>query len=214
MAATRSAGIERLLGRTKGTIRLEYPKNRTIFSQGDPADALFYTIRGRLKLTVVSRQGKSAVIALVDAGDFFGEACLIGRTTRMATATTMTQCLLWRVDKRTAVRLLRRNQHFADHLLKHVVGRTARLEEDLIDQLFNSTEKRLARALLMLAHVGKGNKAEPVIPRVSQETLAAMIGTTRERVSFFMNRFRRLGLIDYNGGLRVRSSLLTVILND
>jgi len=184
-----------------------------VFSQGDAATAVFYIRSGRIKITVVSRQGKDAVVALLEAGDFLGEGCLVGQPLRMTSATTMTPCALWRIEKETLLRLLHGNHEFSDFFLSHLLTRTIRLEADLVDHLFNSAEKRLARALLLLAHVGEAREL-PIAPRISQETLAKMIGTTRERVSFFMNKFRKLGLLDYNGELRVHSALLNVILND
>jgi len=197
----------------KGFTSLEYGEQRSVFSQGDSATAVFYIRSGRIKITVVSRQGKEAVVALLQAGDFFGEGCFVGQPLRMTSATAMTPCALWRVEKSTLLRLLHRNQEFSDFFVAHLLTRTIRLEADLVDHLFNSAEKRLARALLLLAHVGDAREL-PVAPKISQETLAEMIGTTRERVSFFMNKFRKLGLLDYNGGLRIYSSLMTVVLND
>jgi CRP-like cAMP-binding protein len=193
-------------------------KNHTIFLQGEPADAIFYIQKGKIKLTVVSKQGKEAVVALLGAGDFFGEGCLAGQPLRMASATTMSECSIMRLEKMAVIRLLQDQPAFSDLLLHHLLSRNIRIEEDLVDQLFNSSEKRLARVLLLLANFGKEGKPELVIPKVSQETLAEIVGTTRSRVSFFMNRFRKLGFIQYNGsissGLEVHSSLLNVILHD
>jgi CRP-like cAMP-binding protein len=183
-------------------------------SQGDPAQAIFYIQNGKIKLTVVSKEGKEAVVAILDAGDFFGEGCLAGQSVRMATATAMSECSILRLEKAGVVRLLHEQPAFSDLLLHHLLSRNIRIEEDLVDQLFNSSEKRLARVLLLLANFGKDGKPEAVIPKISQETLAEIVGTTRSRVSLFMNRFRKMGFIDYNGGLEVHSSLLNVILHD
>ena len=198
----------------RGRARTTYERNQTVFSQGDPADAIFYIQKGKIKLTVVSRDGKEAVIALLGAGDFFGEGCLAGQPLRMASATTMSDCSIMRLEKAGVMRVLHDQPAFSDLLLHHLLSRNIRIEEDLVDQLFNSSEKRLARVLLLLANFGKEGKPEPVIPKVSQETLAEIVGTTRSRVSYFMNRFRKLGFIEYNGGLQVHSSLLNVILHD
>jgi len=187
---------------------------KSIFAQGDPADAVFYIQEGRVKLTVVSRQGKEAVIAILGAGDFFGEGCLAGQQTRMASAAAMSQCSIMRLEKAALIRVLRQEPAFSETFLMHVLSRNIRFEEDLVDQLFNSSEKRLARVLLLLANFGKAGEPQTVIPKISQETLAEIIGTTRSRVSFFMNRFRKMGFIDYNGGLEVHSSLLNVVLHD
>jgi CRP/FNR family transcriptional regulator, cyclic AMP receptor protein len=195
-----------------------YERNQTVFSQGDPANAIFYIQKGKIKLTVVSRGGKEAVVALLGAGDFFGEGCLGGQALRMSTATTMSECSILRLEKAAVIRLLHEQPAFSELLLSHLLSRNIRIEEDLVDLLFNSSEKRLARVLLLLANFGKEGKPELVIPKVSQETLAEIVGTTRSRVSFFMNRFRKLGFIEYNGGpqggLEVHSSLLNVILHD
>jgi CRP/FNR family cyclic AMP-dependent transcriptional regulator len=191
-----------------------FDENAIIFRQDDPAASLFNIHKGKVKLTVVSKSGKEAVIAVLGAGDFFGEGCLAGQQRRMSTATALTECSVERMEKGTVLEKLRKDSVFADLLLSYTLTRTIRIEEDLIDQLFNSSEKRLARALLLLANFGKEGKPETVIPKISQETLADMIGTTRSRVSFFMNKFRRLGFIQYNGTLEVHSSLLNVILHD
>jgi CRP/FNR family cyclic AMP-dependent transcriptional regulator len=191
-----------------------YPKKRIIFSQGERADSLFYIQEGKIKLTVVSNRGKEAVLALLGAGYFFGEGCLAGQQVRMATASAMSQCSLMWLDKAAVIRVLHEEPAFSELFLSHLLTRNIRIEEDLVDQLFNSSEKRLARTLLLLANFGKEGKPEPVIPHISQETLAEMIGTTRSRVSFFMNRFRKLGFIDYNGGLQVHSSLMNIVLHD
>jgi CRP/FNR family transcriptional regulator, cyclic AMP receptor protein len=185
-----------------------------IFSQGEPADALFYIQKGKVKLAVVSKQGKEAVVAILDPGAFFGEGCLAGQKIRMSAASAMSDCSLMRVEKASMVRGLLDQPAFADLFLRYVLSRNIRIEEDLVDQLFNSSEKRLARLLLLLANFGKDSEPEPVITPISQETLAEMIGTTRSRVSFFMNKFRKLGFIEYNGGMKVHSSLLNIVLHD
>jgi CRP/FNR family cyclic AMP-dependent transcriptional regulator len=190
------------------------PKQRSIFTQGEAADAVFYIQDGQVKLTVVSAQGKEAVIALLEARAFFGEGCLAGQPRRMATATALTDCALMRIEKPAMLRVLHAEPAFSALFMAYLLSRNSRIEADLIDQLFNSSEKRLARVLLLLAHFGKEGRAEPVMPKISQETLAEMIGTTRSRVSFFLNKFRKLGFIDYNGGMRVHSSLLNVVLHD
>jgi CRP-like cAMP-binding protein len=195
------------------TIR-SYRRNQLVFSQGDAAEAIFYIQKGKVKLTVVSTHGKEAVIAILGAGDFFGEGCLGGQQLRMSTSTAITECSIVRLEKPGAVRVLHDEPIFSELFLSYLLSRNIRLEEDLVDQLFNSSEKRLARVLLLLAKFGKEGKTEPVIPRISQETLARIVGTTRSRVSFFMNKFRRLGLIDYGTGLEVHSSLLNVVLHD
>jgi CRP/FNR family cyclic AMP-dependent transcriptional regulator len=191
-----------------------YEEGKVVFAQGDPATALFYIQEGKIKITVVSQAGKEAVIAVLGAGDFFGEGCLAGQQTRMATATAMTACSIMRLERNTVFVVLHQEPTFSELLLSYMLSRSIRIEEDLVDQLFNSSEKRLARALLLLANFGKDGKPEKVIPKISQETLAEMIGTTRSRVSFFMNKFRRLGFIEYNGSLEVHSSLLNVVLHD
>ncbi len=198
----------------KGRDQTNYEKSQVVFSQGDPAQAIFYIQNGKIKLTVVSKEGKEAVVAILDAGDFFGEGCLAGQSVRMATATAMSECSILRLEKAGVVRLLHEQPAFSDLLLHHLLSRNIRIEEDLVDQLFNSSEKRLARVLLLLANFGKDGKPEAVFPKISQETLAEIVGTTRSRVSLFMNRFRNMGFIDYNGGLEVHSSLLNVILHD
>jgi CRP/FNR family transcriptional regulator, cyclic AMP receptor protein len=250
----------------KGRTLAHYAKNHTIFLQGDPADAIFYIQKGKIKLTVVSKQGKEAVVALLGPGDFFGEGCLAGKPTigsragvsgngrslaeekwagkpivgsradvsvnsrsladekwagqvlRMASATALSECSVLRMEKAAAIRVLRAEPAFSELLLHHLLSRNIRIEEDLVDQLFNSSEKRLARVLLLLANFGKEGKPELVIPKISQETLAEIVGTTRSRVSFFMNRFRKMGFIQYSGqqteGVEVNSSLLNVILHD
>jgi len=191
-----------------------FPKKHTIFTQGDPADTIFYLQTGKVRLTVVSKTGKEATIGILSDGSFFGEGSLAGQPLRMGSATAMTDCAVLRIEKRAMVQTLHREQTLSDLFVAYLLSRNIRYEEDLVDQLFNSSEKRLARMLLLLAHFGKDGVPETVIPTISQETLAEMIGTTRSRVSFFMNRFRKLGFIHYNGGLQVHSSLLNVVLHD
>ncbi len=197
-----------------GRTVLEVRTKQDLFSQGDPADAVFYILKGKIKLTVLSRQGREAVIATLGPDDFFGEGCLAGQRLRMATATATTPASLMRLEKKAIIGLLHNQPTFSELFVSYMLARNARIEADLVDQLFNSSEQRLARMLLLLAHVGKEKEAESVVPKISQETLAGMIGTTRARVSFFMNRFRKLGLIEYNGGLRVHSGLLNIVLHD
>ncbi len=196
---------------------VDYSKNQVVFSQEDRADAIFHIQKGKVKLTVVSNAGKEAVIAILDTGDFLGEECLAGRALRLSTATAMSDCSIVRLEKTAMIRVLHDEPAFSEMFVSYLLSRTIRIEEDLVDQLFNSSEKRLARILLLLAHFGKEGKPEPVIAKISQETLAEMIGTTRSRVSFFMNKFRKLGFIEYNGGLEglhVHSSLLNIVLHD
>jgi CRP-like cAMP-binding protein len=192
------------------------PKKQTIFTQGDAADAVFYIQEGKVRLTVVSKIGKEATLGILNEGEFFGEGGLAGQPLRMGSATAMTDCELLRIDKKAMILALHREHTFSDLFVAYLLARNIRYEEDLVDQLFNSSEKRLARILLLLAHFGKEGVPETVIPKISQETLAEMIGTTRSRVSFFMNRFRKLGFLNYNGGsgLQVHSSLLNVVLHD
>jgi CRP-like cAMP-binding protein len=190
------------------------PAQRPIFTQGDPADAVFYIQDGQVKLTVVSARGKEAVIAVLAQQTFFGEGCLAGQPVRMATATALTDCTLMRIAQPAMLQGLHAEPAFAALFMAYLLARNSRIEADLIDQLFNSSEKRLARVLLLLAHFGKEGKSEVVLPQISQETLAEMIGTTRSRVNFFLNKFRKLGFIDYNGDLRVHSALLNVVLHD
>jgi CRP-like cAMP-binding protein len=190
----------------------KYRRREVIFGQGSPANTVFYLERGRVKLGVVSRQGKEAVIAILPAGSFFGEGSLAGLTVHVSTATAFVDCAVLAFKKKEILNTIRKNPDFAEFFITYLLHRNARIEEDLVDQLFNSSEKRLARVLLLLAHFGK-NEA-PEVVQVNQETLARMIGTTRPRVSFFMNKFRRLGFIDYEKGLRVHSSLLTMVLRD
>ena len=192
----------------------KHGKGQVVFAQGDPADSVFYIREGRVKIAVMSDQGKEAVVAFLKAGDFIGEGCLTGRPRRVSTARAVEDSIITRMDKATMVRVLRDEPNFSELFTAHLLARTLRVEEDLVDQLFNSSEKRLARALLLLANFGKDGKQEPVIAKVSQETLADMIGTTRSRVSHFMNQFRELGYIDYNGDLEVHSSLLDAVLHE
>jgi CRP-like cAMP-binding protein len=191
-----------------------HPKKQIIFSQGDTADAVFYIKKGKVKVTVLSKQGKEAVVALLGIDEFLGEGCLIGQPKRLATATAMTECTVMRVEKAEILRMLQEEPAFSQMFIAHILTRSARVEEDLVDQLFNSTEKRLARVLLLLANFGKEGGPEPIIAKISQETLAEMIGTTRSRVSYFMNKFRQMGFIDYNGHIEIHSSLLSVVLNE
>jgi CRP/FNR family transcriptional regulator, cyclic AMP receptor protein len=191
-----------------------YRKNQIIYTQGEAADSVFYIQSGKVKKTVVSEQGKEAVVALLATGDFFGEGCLTGEALRLATVSAMTECVIVRLSKADITRVIHEEPAFAELFIRHLLARTLRVEEDLIDQLFNSSEKRLARTLLLLANFGKEGRPEPIIAKISQETLAEMIGTTRARVSFFMNKFRQLGLIDYNGHIEVHRSLLNVVLHD
>ena len=196
------------------TERLEYGSAATIFAQGDPATSVLYVETGTVRLSVVSHAGKEAVVAVLDAGHFFGEGCLAGQSQRMATATAMAPTMVLTVEKQEMMRQLHARPAFADRFLTHMLTRNIRIEEDLIDQLFNSSEKRLARTLLLLARYGEPEASHRTLPRVSQEVLAEMVGTTRSRVNFFMNKFRKLGFINYNGGLKVNNSLLTVVLRD
>jgi CRP/FNR family cyclic AMP-dependent transcriptional regulator len=203
-----------LSGASRGLEKSAYKEDKVIFSQGEAADSIFYIGKGKVKLAVLSEQGKEAVVAILGPGDFFGEGCLAGQPLRMATAVSMTECLITRIEKAAMIRVLHDAPEFSEKFMSHLLTRNIRVEADLVDQLFNSSEKRLARMLLILANFGKEGKPEPVIAKVSQEMLAEMIGTTRSRVSFFMNKFRKLGLIDYNGHLQVHSSLLNVVLHD
>ena len=192
----------------------KYRKGQIVFSQGDAGDAVFYIQKGKAKLTVVSEQGKEAVIAILGTDEFFGEACLAGQVQRIATVTTMTDSVIARLEKSAIIQVIHQEPKPSEMFIAHLLGRAIRVEADLVDQLFNSSEKRLARMLLLLANFGKEGAPEPVIAKISQETLAEMIGTTRSRVSFFMNKFRKLGFIEYNGGIEVHSSLLNVVLHD
>ena len=201
-----SAGVSRKI--------VEYPRGASIFTQGDPCDHVLYIQKGNVQLSVVSQSGREAVVAMLNAGDFFGEGCLTGQAVRMGAARATTDSAILLVDKRRMIALLHKQRGMSDRFIAHMLARNIQIEEDLIDQLFNSSEKRLARILLLLANFGKEGRPEPIIAKVSQETLAEMIGTTRSRVSFFMNKFRKLGLIDYNGSIEIHSSLLNVILRD
>jgi CRP/FNR family cyclic AMP-dependent transcriptional regulator len=198
----------------KGRSIIKCRKNQIIFSQGDAADAVFYIQKGKLKVSVVSDRGKEAVAAILGPAEFFGEACMAGQTLRLATVSAMTESIIVRIEKDMMVRLLREQPEFSKMFMTHVLQRTMRVEADLIDQLFNSSEKRLARLLLLLANYGGDGQLEPILAKISQETLAEMIGTTRSRVSFFMNKFRKLGFIEYNGHIEVHKSLLNLVLHD
>jgi CRP-like cAMP-binding protein len=198
-----------------GKTSREYRNKQVVFSQGDEADAVFFIQSGKVKLKVISARAKEAVIGILERGSFFGEGCLAAQPLRMSSASAMQPSSIIRVDKGTMVRVLHQEPEFAELFIAHLLSRNVRIEEDLVDQLFNSSEKRLARILLLLAHFGKDSRPESVIPKVSQETLAAMIGTTRSRVSYFMNRFRKMGFVHYDGGgLQVHSALLTIVLRD
>ena len=197
-------------GRTLQT----FSKNQNVYAQGGQADAVFYIQEGKVKMCVMSERGKEAVVALHGAGDFFGEGCLTGLPLRLATVSAMTDCVIMRIDKAAMVSALRNEPKLSEVFMAYILARNARVEEDLVDQLFNSSEKRLARVLLLMANFGKEGKPEPVIPKISQETLAEIVGTTRARVSTFLNKFRELGFISYNGHLEVHNSLLNVVLHD
>jgi len=192
----------------------QYRKNQIVFSQGDLADSVFYIHDGKVKVTVISEQGKEAVVAILEGEEFFGEGCLAGQTQRISTVAALSESIVVQLEKAAIVRVIHEEPAFSEMFIAHILGRTIRVEADLVDQLFNSSEKRLARLLLLLANFGKDGKPEPIIARISQETLAEMIGTTRSRVSFFMNKFRKLGFIHYNGGIEVHSSLLNAVLHD
>ena len=197
-------------GRTIG----QYRKNQIVFAQGDPADSIFYVQTGKVKITVVSEQGKEAVVAILGTDDFCGEGCLVGQPRRLATATAMTESSIMRLAKVAVTDVIHKEAAFSEMFIAHLLSRTARIESDLVDQLFNSSEKRLARILLLMANFGKEGRTDSVIAKISQEVLAEMVGTTRARVSHFMNKFRKLGLIDYNGEIHVHSSLLNMLLHD
>jgi len=198
----------------EGRKLVRVPKKDQVYAQGDTCDAIFYIKKGKIKLTVVSQGGKEATIAILNPTDFFGEECLTAQSLRTASATAMTECELMRIENKAMQSALHREHELSDMFVAYLLGRNIRYEEDLVDQLFNSSEKRLARILLLLARLGKDGKPEKVIPKISQETLAEMVGTTRSRVSFFMNRFRKLGFIKYNGELEIHTSLLNVVLHD
>jgi CRP-like cAMP-binding protein len=193
---------------------LEHAKKDIIFTQDDDADAVFYIVKGKVKVTVLSKDGKEAIVALLGPDEFVGEGCLIGQQKRLATASALTECETMRIEKKEIQRVLHDELAFSQMFMTHILARNARVEEDLVDQLFNSTEKRLARLLLLLANFSNEGRPEPILAKISQETLAEMIGTTRSRVSHFMNKFRKLGFIDYNGHLEVHSSLVGVLLTD
>jgi CRP-like cAMP-binding protein len=197
-----------------GKTMLTSAKRQIIFSQGDAADAVFYIHEGRIKLSTVSQEGKEAVLAILDRGNFLGEGCLAGQLVYMTTATSLENSTLVRIDKQAMIDTLHNEPTFSELFLAYLLARNIRIQEDLVDQLFNSSEKRLARILLLMAHFGKEGKSEAIIPKISQEVLAEMIGTTRSRVSFFMNKFRKLGFLDYNGGVHVHRSLLNIVLHD
>jgi len=215
MVAKHSFDLEIFLSSVDGGRTLsKYRKDEIVFAQGDPANAVFYILKGECKVTVVSEQGKEAVVAIHGKGDFFGEGCLNGHTRRLATVRTITASEIMRLEKATMVQVLHDQPKFSELFISHLVARNVRVEADLVDQLFNSSEKRLARLLLLMANFGKEGRPEPVLAKISQTTLAEMIGTTRSRVSHFMNKFRKLGFIDYNGDLLVHNSLLNVVLHD
>ena len=193
---------------------VSYRRRQVVFAQGNPADAVYYIQKGKVKISVVSKEGKEAVVALLDEDEFFGEGCLAGQPVRMATATAIEDSAIVWLGKKMMVNLLHTEPRFSELFTAYLLSRNIRIEEDLVDQLFNSSEKRLARILLLLANFGKEGKSEPVIPKISQETLAGMVGTMRSRVSHFMNKFRKLGFVEYNGGLEVHSSLLGIVLHD
>jgi CRP-like cAMP-binding protein len=201
-----SAGVARKV--------VEFRKNQSIFSQGDPANSVFYIQKGAVKLSVLNDVGREAVVAILGPGDFLGEGCMAGQSIRMGSATTVAPSTLLLIDKTEMIRTLHEEHTFSDRFVAYMLSRNIRVEEDLVDQLFNSSEKRLARTLLLLARYGKKAEPEKLIPKVSQETLAEMIGTTRSRVNFFMNKFRKLGFIEYNGGLHINKSLLSVVLHE
>jgi CRP/FNR family cyclic AMP-dependent transcriptional regulator len=211
----RAFAFKDFLTKARGSRKMAaYGENASIFSQGDLADAIFYIHKGKVKLTVVSRHGKEAVVAILGVGDFFGEGCLAGQQLRMGTAVSMSEASIMKLAKSDVIRALHDQPSFSEVFVTHLLSRNIRIEEDLVDQLFNSSEKRLARVLLLLANFGKEGTPHTVIPKMSQETLAEIVGTTRSRVSFFMNRFRKLGFIEYNGGLTIHSSLLNIVLHD
>lgn len=197
-----------------GCVTKHYSKGATVFHQGDLAEAVFFIDTGKVKVTVVSEQGKEAVVSFLSPDDFIGEACLVGQTLRIATATTVVESTIMCIERAAIIRLIHLHPDFSSFFLSHILVRSIRFESDLVDQLFNSSEKRLARLLLLLANFGQEGKPEPILAKISQETLAEMIGTTRSRVSHFMNKFRKLGFIDYNGHIEVHSSLLNVVLHE
>jgi CRP-like cAMP-binding protein len=198
----------------RGVTTANVPEGKHLYAQGDPADSVFYVLKGKAKVIVLSGQGKEAVVAILNDGNFCGEGCMAGQVVRMATVTAMTDCAIIRIDKSAMIALIHEEPELSEIFVAHLLARNIRVESDLVDQLFNSSEKRLARMLLILANFGKEGKPEAILTPISQTTLAEMIGTTRSRVSFFMNKFRQLGFIEYNGTLKVHSSLLSVVLND
>jgi CRP-like cAMP-binding protein len=219
MATKKSSPVDweaLLAGVSRGKTVAEYSTGRDIFQQGQSADSIFYLRQGKVKLSVISQQGKEAIVATLSAGEFLGEGSLAGQPLRMSTATAVSECSLYRIEKAVMTRILHEKHEISELFVAHLLSRNIRYEADLVDQLFNSSEKRLARILLLLAHFGKESRAEPVLPGVSQDSLAQMVGTTRSRVSHFMNKFRKLGFIDYsdNDGLMVHSGLLSVVLHD
>src|ERR1700761_8796380 len=199
---------------SEGTTILNFEKNAVVFSQGDAADSVFYIQKGKIKVLVVSEQGKEAVVGIMEAGQFFGEGCLNGHPLRISTTTAMEECVVTSITKAAMLAALKSEPQFSELFMAYLLSRNSRIEEDLIDQLFNSSEKRLARLLLLLANFGKDGTPQPISPNISQETLAEMVGTTRSRVSFFMNKFRKLGLISYNGNIEVNNSLLSAVLHE
>jgi CRP/FNR family transcriptional regulator, cyclic AMP receptor protein len=199
---------------SQGRSLFEYRSEQGVFTQGDPADSVFFIVQGKVKIAVTSEQGKEAVIAVLGEGDFFGEGCLIAQPLRLATAIAMSKTTAMRIEKAEMIRVLHDEPAFAEVFTSHLLTRNSQIEADLVDHLFNSSEKRLARTLLLLANFGKEGRPEPITMKISQEMLAEMVGTTRSRVSFFMNRFRKLGFIEYNGSLKVHSSLVSVLLRD
>jgi CRP/FNR family transcriptional regulator, cyclic AMP receptor protein len=207
--------LDRFLNKiSKDVTILSSPKHQILFSQGDTTDTVFYIQAGKVKVTVLSEHGKEAVVAILEQGAFVGESCLVGQIIRTATATTLEDSRILRIEKAAMLRMLQEQPRFSEAFMSYLLTHSIRVQEDLVDQLFNSSEKRLARALLLLAHFGKEGKPETVIAKISQETLAEMVGTTRSRVNFFMNKFRKLGFIEYNGGLKIHGSLLSVVLHD
>jgi CRP/FNR family transcriptional regulator, cyclic AMP receptor protein len=213
--ATRAFDAQEFLAKVgEGKTILQFKKGQNVFVQGDPADTVFYVQKGRIRLTVLSDHGKEAVVGIVGAGQFFGEGCMNGHKLRIATTTAMENCVVTAIKKTAMIATLHSEPQFSEMFMAYLLTRNSRIEEDLIDQLFNSSEKRLARLLLLLAHFGKEGGPQLINPNISQETLADMIGTTRSRVSFFMNKFRKLGLIDYNGHIEVHNSLLSAVLHD
>jgi CRP/FNR family cyclic AMP-dependent transcriptional regulator len=213
-SATLSFDPKAFAAKYGGVTVCKYGENHTIFSQGNAAGALFYVHKGKVKLTVVSEQGKEAVVAVLETGDFCGEGCLADQLLSVSTATTMTDCMIARLEKAAVTRALHEDLQFSEFFVSYLLNRNVRLNEDLVDQLFNSSERRLARVLLLLANYENNKQQDVLLPTINQQTLAKMIGTTRSRVNHFMNKFRRLGFIDYNGSIKIHNSLLTVLLHD